>query len=658
MSLVVPITAAISAIQALLKYRARVDEILALGEATKALPFRLPPVPFDFDEIEDDLLGFFASDQGKLVLEFQERVDDYETFAAAPRSQPNFKLRQEFARLFFEASNRAPVLLGPNTKVPVVRPDDELQLSYYVVESVRLSRNSTLARLLLATADTLLEVGGANAGLFVSNPKTRAIVETVIYEFAGKNDLDDLGSREILEKLLSSAVVAAIENQQSISDEPAVVALFGALADLRKDLGNDFVAKILTTRGFSTLVGTYLTKVAEDPEILGDEGPFRTILAATLKDLGKNLTEIVDDPKLLLGVLEVALTTAAGEAATILEKKVRGKPLLSAVLRSILAELEKQGENDELLKSFVDGEILGDAFRASMSAIASSSGALATAAKVDRLSAELIAGIAQVLSQTQLNEVLSRSTLRGVLSTSLEALAERSDSWAGKNDFVNRLAAGVLGAAASAIEDGLSKSDLADLLDAAIETTTANLTLLELDSRLEALLQAFGQSLSSAGVRALLSPKQRRDLILDGLATAARNPKIWKGFGEKDLVQPLVVAVFEGLAADKTGLLNGETLVRGLRAVLQAAALRGRKLIDSEVEPAELKSLLELAMKRLENEIGREIDGENLPDYLNRFVAYFLADPFRPEGVDDPEFVDLHELAMERAELVSEGENP
>ena len=176
MSLAVGIPVAISAIQALLKYRERVDQILALKEASEAIPFSLPPAPFDFLAHQDEFFEFFESEQGGLVLELHGRASDFEQFKVNPTSAENLDLRLEFLQLFYEASDTAPIVLGPQSEARSVRSSAEMRLSYYVVASHRLSRNPALTRILLASADTLLEVAGANAGLFISNLKTQAIV--------------------------------------------------------------------------------------------------------------------------------------------------------------------------------------------------------------------------------------------------------------------------------------------------------------------------------------------------------------------------------------------------------------------------------------------------------------------------------------------------
>jgi hypothetical protein len=646
----VGIPAAISAVQALIKFRGRVDQILALKEASEAIPFSLPPAPFDFTSQQGALFRYFDSDAGRLVIEVHGRREAYQELKADPLSGATFKLRIEFLQLFFEASDTAPVVLGPQSEARSVRASAEMRLTYYVVASHRLSRNPALTRILLATADTVLEVAGANAGLFISNPKTQAIVATLLTEFAGKRDFDDDGAEMLLRGLLRAAVVSAMENQAAITDTPALVALFGALADMREQHGDDFVARILTRPGFQSLVGHYLTEVAEDPSFLVEDGPFRVVLSDTLRDLGENFEQIFEDPKALFGVLETALTSATGQAREIIALKIGGQPLLSAVLQSVLAEIETRGKNDALFASFANGEIVSGVFRASLSAIAANPGALAKAVKISELSAALVAGMADVLSKQALADVVSAETLRDIASRSFLVLAENSASFAGNSEFVVKLTAGVLNAAASAVSDGLSTDDLLDLLDAAVVTSTANLGLLKLDVRLEGVLDMVGAQLSEKGVRALLAPESRVDVVLATLETVARSPKVWSGFAEADLVQPLVVAVFQGLATDKTALLTGPVMVEGIRAVLTAATLRGQALIEELVTAEDLQKLLTLGLRKLDQEIGRGVDAETVPEYLRRLTDLFLTDPFEIAAISGMDFKNAHELAMGRTE--------
>lgn len=643
--MIIAIPAAISAIQALLKYRGKVDEILALKEATQEIPFHLPPAPFDFKAHRKDILAYFGTDEGKLILEIRGETDAYNEFASNPLGAP-VATKKKFLQLYCDISDTSPIIVGPEEEARSVKASGEMRLSYYVVSSHRLSRNPALTRLLLVTADTLLEVGGANAGLFISNPKTQAVVSTLIDEFAVKHDFDDDSGEMLLKSMLRSVVVAAMENQDSISDSPAVAALFGALTDLREAKGDDFVASILTGSGFQGLVGTYLTKVAADPSFMEDAGKFRPILAATLKDLGENFEQVFKDPKALVGVLEVALTAAAGQAPELLGATIKGKPLLSAVLQSVLTEVEKKGSQDKLFKSVANGEILSGLFQATLGAVASNAGALSEQAKIDALSATLISGVAGVLSKKELSEVWSKKTLTQVVSKSLGVLAENSRTLGGGSEFASVVFAGVLRATASSVEDGLSPEDAADLLDAALQVAADNLALVTVSVPLEVLFESVGKQLSEKGVRSLMQPEARMEVILSSLAAVSQNPKIWSQFDESDLVEPVVSAVFSGLASDSTSLVTGRVMVEAVQSVLEAAARRGRALIDQKVSSDDLAKLLSMGLRKLDDEMGKGVDARSVPVYLTGLVEGFLKTPFDLVSISTIAFRDLHDNTM------------
>ncbi len=443
-----------------------------------------------------------------------------------------------------------------------------MRLSYYVAASHRLARNPTLTHILLASADTLLDVAGEGAGLFISNPKTHAILSTLIQEFAGKRDFDDDNSELIFKSLLRCAVVAAMENQGAITERPAVTALFASLADLREVHGDDCVARILTTTRFQTLVGKYLTQVAADTSLLADNGPFRAVLSATLTDLGERFDTIFDDPKALFGVLEVALISAAGQDRAHLVKSTGGNPLLTVVLGSILLEIENRGPQDQLLASFVNGEIVSGLLQTAMSAVAANPSSLGKANKIARLSAN-----------------------PGLLTDAVP---------------------------------------------------------------IDRVLESVGGQLAVKGMRAVLAPELRGQVVLLSLTAVARNPKVWARFAEADLVQPLIGAVFAGLASDRTAMLAGPYMVEAIRMVFAATALHGQAFIEQSVDGDLLSKLLKPGLRKVDLAIGRGIDAVTLPDYLYRLVVFYLDDPFELTRITGPDFQALHELAIEGMELLED----
>lgn len=139
----------------------------------------------------------------------------------------------------------------------------------------------------------------------------------------------------------------------------------------------------------------------------------------------------------------------------------------------------------------------------------------------------------------------------------------------------------------------------------------------------------------------------RGQVIVSALEVVAINPKMWGRFAEKDLVQPLMAAIFQGLETDRMALLNGPVMVEGLRSALKAAARRGQKLINGDATAEALQELLTLGLVKADEEIGRSIDGETLPQYFERLLHFFLEVPFALDDALSPKFQELYEKAIE-----------
>jgi hypothetical protein len=184
------------------------------------------------------------------------------------------------------------------------------------------------------------------------------------------------------------------------------------------------------------------------------------------------------------------------------------------------------------------------------------------------------------------------------------------------------------------------------LLDAAMVTASENIALAELDDRLTAVLGSIGGVIAEEGVHKLLTRERRRETLLAALHAVAANPSVWDKFHEKDLVKPLVSGVLKGLLTDPSRLLSGPVLVESVRLTLTAAARRGSAFLESDVTPAVLQTLLEVALNKANEQIGKSIDAENLPDYIERVAAKFLRAPFALATDGGPEFDQLVENVL------------
>jgi hypothetical protein len=501
-------------------------------------------------------------------------------------------------------------------------------IAYYVVESERLSRNPAVTRILLATADTLLEVAGENAPLFLSNPRLQALVGTLIEEFAGKRNFDDESAATIFKTLLGSTIVAVAENPGKLAEESALKPLFAALGNVRDQLGDDFVARIISTAGFERLLASYASQVAADPAFLTQNELAQKAITAMLQEVGQHLPQLIDDPKALFGVLEVGLTTVVTNAPGVFERELGNKPMLVAVLSALTESIASTGQQQQLFASIMQGQGVAWLYKAVLQAILASPQTLFGEGKTEQFLAQLVSGLATSLSQVPLSQAFTTETLQVLVARSLEELSQHPELLAQHNQFVTQLLAAVLQASATVIGDGLRPDDVLPVVSAALKTTSEHIALTGMEDRFGAVIAAISASLAHENFRALLTPQGRQAALIAALQAVAANPVVWSSFAARPFLQPLVQSIFQGLATDPSHLLSGPVLVQSLQNILLATARRGHTLSEQQVQPEALQQLLTLALVRASQEIGISIDSKNLSQYLERIVSSYLKAPF------------------------------
>lgn len=644
----VAIPLAMAAIEALLKYRRRIDEILSTKEATEELPFILPPPPANDTPYWNDIVKYFEPKEGELendaaqaLLLVKNLQLDYKQFADAVKAgnNPDFEARKKLYKLYCEACGKPEQVVGPSSSAAYLDTGSspDVILAYYVVSSQRLSQNPAVTRIILATADTLLEVAGQNAGLFISNKKTRAIVETLINEFAVKRDFDDEKSELILKTLLGSAIVAVAENPGKLAEKPALKSLFSAIGDVRKQLGDDFVANIISHEGFNALVSGYLTHVAEDTSFITKDEFFKSVLSQTLLELGNKFEIIQKDPKAILGVLEVALAASAANVDGILKREFGDKPLLVAVLSAIADEIERLGKDNQLIRSIGSGTIFPAVYKAALEAIEANPSLINDVIKTKDYVGNLLAGLAGVLANYKPGTQPGNELLKNIVLKSLNVLATQPD-FLGKNQkFANAILAAVFKAGAQVGSDGFSIDDLLAVIQEAIKVAAENIGLVKIDNKYAAIIESFATALGQQDIRRLLTPEGLRDTMFAIIKTIAANPAMWNGLHEKNLVQPIVQAVLSSLSQDPTNLLSGQKLVDAIYQIFTTLARQGNKFINNNLTPANISELLKNTLIRAQSEIGNLVDGENIVDFLILVLKAYCQTPFSINDIQDVE---------------------
>ena len=632
MAFALALPVALSAIQSLIKFRGRLDTILSVNETTAGLPFNLPTPPKDHAMHVDPMVAFFRREIGQNILTMRGLTRHWE--AVLPDRYADHAQRDLTILLnaYYEACDIVPRTVGPAGDEDRFRaakgPSKEMRLAYYIVESDRLSRNPAVTRVLLAAADTLLGLGASNAGFFVSNPRTRALLESLLTEFAVKREWDDESEGHIFKLLLGSAAVAALEVRSAWPDKPVLNVLFAALADLRETESTDFVARLLTREGVQSLISRCLVQSADHPALLHDRPLLRQSLVALLRTAGSNLDGLLSQPKALAAVLEAGIGAAAAAGIPLVDQRIADQPLLAAVLKTALNETQRAAGEHTWFQTLADGPFFASLYSIVLRSVASDPAALAKQAGLDAHVTTFISGCVSELASAQRQKSLSPDTLRMVAIRALDQLAVHPEMLGARNIAAKRMLGAVLLAVTHATRNGFNTADLLEITDTVVSTAANNLSLLDLNDRLPAIVSALAYSLDDARLASFTTPAGRKAVFFAGLDALATNPKTWGKLAAKDLAEPLVTAIIRALAVNAGGLLSGPALVPAFQQTLEAAARRGRAFFDARTTPGALEVVLTSALQAADAAVGESIDGKTLPVFLQRVVLGFLASPF------------------------------
>jgi hypothetical protein len=320
---------------------------------------------------------------------------------------------------------------------------------------------------------------------------------------------------------------------------------------------------------------------------------------------------------------------------TILQRELSGHPLLTAVFTDMADKINELASQNLFVKELTSGNLFAGLYRTVLEWIAANPSALATEADIKPFTTNLITAFADTLSTVELKNTLTKATFRELASDSLTVLSHYPELLVRDNRVAAPVVRAVFEAAAPLVQDGFRKSDIIAVLDAAMRAANNNLALVELDDRLATILGTVGGVLARDGVKPLLTVNGRKDALLAALHAVAVNPIIWGEFAAKDMVQPLVVGLLEGVEKDPTGLLAGPVLVESLRRSLTAVARRGNLFINDKLEPGVVRALMKVALDAAQAEIGNSIDGESVPLFLERVMLDFFKSPFAIEAADE-----------------------
>ena len=646
-----------SAIRATLRYRDRVDRVLSLATAAQGLPFALPPMPVDMKPFREEMRAFFRSGEGLTILVLHglaERFAQLDAQLTGGQGITDPTLLQSFdqcTELYRRARSIGPFLLQPELKDPAMLaryaatgPGDDARLAYFVVESDRLSRNTTLARLVLTTVDTLLEYLGENANTFIANPRTRGWVEGVVQAFAGQ-DFDDTSVRDLFRDLLAAGVASLLDQTQSLPLKPWVAALCSAINETRRELAQqangdgarayDALMRLFGEQGLERLANSLVVRAAEQTALSTDSDLLRRVLRAGLQEIARardaqgGFVDLFANEAARHRVLEALIEAGLGGTQGVLARiAADGRPFSAAVLTALVDAVRTEAANRQLFAEIAQGEIAGELYAVALAAIATNGQALANESGIPALVADLVAALAAELSAAPSVGKLERVARNRLVAAALEVLAQHAQVLVAEHNYASPIVAAVVDAAAAGAADGFTATDLQQVLGAALQTLVDHVRLALLNKAQAAALAALTAALAGApaGVRKAAA---RRALLMSVLTAVAANPKILADATALQRLPMLAKAVLTAmLQAQARELLSDSDVLAGFDAVLLSASRRVRVFIERAEAIADLEALLRQSLTLIEQELGRSIDQPLLPRALEQVAQAYCKAPF------------------------------
>lgn len=660
------IALALSTIRAIIRLHGRVDGILATKTAADDLPFALlsgpiiaPGTIFDADDFFFDpappanrikpLENVPAQHRDAFALVC--KIEGLDTLAANRTGKPLTGLSQTDKERFQFAKTRIERIASGNpvTDNAVLAQTDAL--AYYAVSSARLSNNPAYARLLIATADTLLEVVGENASLLISDPRTAGVIGTLVQEFSGGTDFDDANAGLIFRKLLFATAVTLETHRDLAGNDRVARAFIAALTDIRtnppKDAegnaldGDELVAEILTRGGVERLLSTFLTRLADDPHFSQTDDALRKTVGDVLREVAEILPGGITSQE-GLAIAEIAIAGIAGDLQNRLEKRyaVNGKSLSIGgyVLTILVQQIRSKAAEGTLANDILTRNVVGELYRAILTGFLQRPELIARHAGNDAAMqayvGELVAGILPLLSDdTDFRNTVGPTLLPRVLGIALSVTADHAAILTGQNGYATKIVEAALLTAAPLIQDGLSREELVTILDAAIKAAADNLNLARMSDNLRPIAQAFASALKGQSIASLSTRENRIAIAKAFLTSLVDNPLAWDRLGGKigqgptTIIQPLLQGLAVGIAQEGGPDWSGPAMQDAIRRALGAALGQVDLLIDQKIDEAVLQAFAQSAV-----ETGRDIVAkspglgpEAIPRLLEGAISGFLA---------------------------------
>jgi hypothetical protein len=408
-------------------------------------------------------------------------------------------------------------------------------------------------------------------------------------------------------------------------------AALGALADARKDQGDNYVLGLLNGKGFPLLVGNLVGTAAGRIEA-GGSGAFRGVVS----DVLETAAPLVSRKTSFRGFFRDHWGDLLNAGLGSLEK--HGPAILSdenpLVRKTLVAMVGRLAETKGT--AYFTSETLYGVADAAIGVVASDPKLITKGVDAPWLE-ELIGTSVGVLARKGLRDAYSRSTLAALLGGAVTTFAEQPELIVKKPGLARTLVEGVLTNVKNAKAfdaQGLSRA----AIGGALETLSRNPELLGFNYA--EIVASFSGKLAKfvADPTRPLTSIQGRDILTAATTALAENPRLFRDKGA-EITAALVGAVLDSAKGDPTKLLAGQALVDVTRGILIDFARRGAdRLADASGVKALANTLtkvldesLEAASKRIGKGLARgdvkvvvvELAGEWLAGNLDPADAAF-----------------------------------
>jgi hypothetical protein len=513
--------------------------------------------------------------------------------------------------------------------VPPADPALQMSVQYYIIESGKPGfQRSAVVDIALATADVTLEFVGNNPGLITRDLKMQAVIATFLTKFTA-GDLEDLSTKQLFERMLSSVILTAIDKRDLVEDI-APLALFLEAIDKLQKKDPDFVAGLVAGEGFDRLLQSSLATVGANIDRFTNERLVVDILGGFLRDVAEDeaFTRLLKgDSVALTMVLQIAVEHAATHP--VLLKKVGGKPLWQSVLKKVVEEVGKQAKTRSLFK----GKTLGHLAQAALSAVAERKELL----EGDFI-ARLVAAVANGLRSQPAEKLLTEGSLRVIAERVLLVSAENIGLLVDGDKLLQSVLANVMKEGAKAFKEGFSESFAIDLTLAALEAVGDNVHTIDAPEPVGQIIGALIRELARDEIRAKLTRGDIPSVLVSVARVVAANPHLWEKIAEGKLPAAVVRSIATAVAEDPTRLISGPVLADLIIEVLDGVSMRAQAFSRVAAgHNSQLTKLLQETLKRLETEVGIKLGAQNVVDVIVKLVLDWGEQKFLVDS-NDPSF--------------------